>query len=239
MMQDFTDGHREKLRKISTATLATCLFKRGFKNQFIQDVGLINPNAPHMVGEAYTLRYIPAREDLNPITVFEDWEHPQRKAVEEIPKGHVMVFDSRKDARAASAGSILIKRMMTRGAAGVVTDGGFRDAAGIAELDFPVFHHRPSAPTNLTINHAIDINVPIGCGDAPVFPGDIMVGDGDGVICLPAHLAGEIAEEAFEMTAYEDFVEEQVVKGRRIFGLYPASPESRTEFEAWRQKHGR
>ncbi|MGI9484579.1 MAG: ribonuclease activity regulator RraA [Geminicoccaceae bacterium] len=239
MSQGFTDDHRDKLRTISTATLATCLFKRGLRNQFIQDVGLINADAPRMVGEAYTLRYIPAREDLNPITAFEDWEHPQRKAVEEIPAGRVMVYDSRKDFRAASAGSILIKRMMTRGAAGVVTDGGFRDAAGIAELDFPVFHHRPSAPTNLTINHAIDINVPIGCGDAPVFPGDIMVGDGDGVICLPAHLASEVAEEAFEMTAYEDFVEEQVVAGRRIFGLYPASPESRAEFETWRQKKGR
>jgi len=239
MAQSFTEEHREKLRNISTATLATCLFKRGLRNQFIQDVGLINPAAPRMVGEAYTLRYIPAREDLNPITAFEDWEHPQRKAVEEIPPGHVMVYDSRKNATAASAGSILIKRMMTRGAAGVVTDGGFRDAAGIAELDFPVFHHRPSAPTNLTINHAIDINVPIGCGDAPVFPGDMMVGDGDGVICLPAHLAGEIADEAFEMTAYEDFVEEQVSTGRRIFGLYPASPESRAEFQTWRKKNGR
>ena len=239
MPRSISDDQRDKLRTISTATLATCLFKRGLRNQFIQDVGPINANAPRMVGEAYTLRYIPAREDLNPITVFEDWEHPQRKAVEEIPPGHVMVYDGRKDFRAASAGSILIKRMMARGAAGVVTDGGFRDAQGIAELDFPVFHHRPSAPTNLTINHAIDINVPIGCGDAPVFPGDIMVGDGDGVICLPAHLAGEIAEEAFEMTAYEDFVEEQVSAGQRIFGLYPASPESRTEFQAWRQKNAR
>ena len=239
MPQAFTDDHRGKLRQISTATLATCLFKRGLRHQFIQDVGLINPGSPPMVGEAYTLRYIPAREDLNPITAFEDWEHPQRKAVEEIPPGHVMVYDSRKNATAASAGSILIKRMMARGAAGVVTDGGFRDAAGIAELDFPVFHHRPSAPTNLTINHAIDINVPIGCGDAPVFPGDIMVGDGDGVICLPAHLAGEVAEEAFEMTAYEDFVEEQVDAGRRIFGLYPASSESRAEFDSWRKKKGR
>ena len=119
---------------------------------------------------------------------------------------------------------------MQRGAAGVVTDGGFRDAAGIRALGFPVFHRRPAAPTNLTINHAIEINVPIGCGDAPVFPGDVMVGDGDGVVCIPAHLADEIAAEAFEMTAYEDFVEEQVSAGRRIFGLYPASAESRAEF---------
>lgn len=239
MPQSFTDAHREMLKQISVATLCTCLFKRGLRNQSVQDVGLINPKAPRLVGEAYTLRYIPAREDLNPITVFEDLSHPQRKAVEEIPPGHVMVYDSRKDSRAASAGSILIRRMMERGAAGVVTDGGFRDAAGIGELDFPVFHHRPSAPTNLTLNHAIDINVPIGCGDAPVFPGDIMVGDGDGVVCLPAHLAGEIAEEAFHMTAYEDFVEERVSEGRKIFGLYPASAESRAEFEQWRKAKGR
>ena len=239
MTSALADKHRTMLKQISVATLCTCLFKRGLRNQFIQDVGLINPKAPRMVGEAYTLRYIPAREDLNPIIVFEDWSHPQRKAVEEIPSGHVMVYDSRKNANAASAGSILIRRMMERGAAGVVTDGGFRDAAGIGELDFPVFHHRPSAPTNLTINHAIDINVPIGCGDAPVFPGDIMVGDGDGVVCLPAHLAGEIAEEAFEMTAYEDFVEERVSKGQKIFGLYPASDESRAAFADWRKANSR
>jgi len=239
MSHSLTDAHRDKLKQISVATLCTCLFKRGLRNQSIQDVGLINPKAPRMVGEAYTLRYIPAREDLNPITVFEDWNHPQRKAVEEIPSGHVMVYDSRKNANAASAGSILIRRMMERGAAGVVTDGGFRDAAGIGELDFPVFHHRPSAPTNLTINHAIDINVPIGCGDAPIFPGDIMVGDGDGVVCLPAHLAAEIAEEAFEMTAYEDFVEERVSAGQKIFGLYPASDENRAVFAAWRKTNGR
>lgn len=130
-----------------------------------------------------------------------------------------MVYDRRKDARAASAGSILIKRMMTRGAAGVVTDGGFRDAPGIAKLNFPVFHHRPSAPTNLTIHHAMDINVPSGCGDAPVFPGYIMVGDGDGVVCVPVHLAGEIPEEAFEMTAYEDFVEEQFCGAANLWFL--------------------
>src|SRR3974390_3254167 len=202
---------REKLKSVSTATLCTALFKRGLRNQFIQDVQPLNPEAGPMVGEAFTLRYMPAREDLNPITVFQDRSHPQRKAVEECPPGAVFVIDSRKDARAASAGSILVTRLQVRGVAGIVTDGGFRDAAEIAKLDIPSFHNRPSAPTNLTRHQAIDINVPIGCGDAPVFPGDIIVGDADGVIVVPAHLADELADEAVEMTAFEDFVTGQVL----------------------------
>lgn len=231
---------REKLKTVSTATISTILFKRGLRSQFIQDVKPLNPDQPTMVGEAYTLRYIPAREDLNPITVFQDPNHPQRKAVDECPPGAVMVIDSRKDARAASAGSILVTRLMKRGAAGVVTDGGFRDAAEIARLDIPSFHQRPSAPTNLTHHQAIDINVPIGCGDAPVFPGDVIVGDNDGVIVIPAHLADEVADEAVEMTAFEDFVTEEVMKGRSIRGLYPATdPQTKIDFEAWRKKTGR
>jgi hypothetical protein len=94
---------------------------------------------------------------------------------------------------------------MQRGCAGVITDGGFRDSAEIAALGFPAYHQRPSAPTNLTLHQAIEINVPIGCGDAPVFPGDVILGDSDGVIVIPAHLADEIADEAVEMTAFEDF----------------------------------
>jgi regulator of RNase E activity RraA len=152
----------------------------------------------------------------------------------------VLVMDSRKDARAASAGAILVTRLMKRGVAGVVTDGGFRDSAEIARLGFPAYHHRPSAPTNLTLHQAIEINVPIGCGDAPVFPGDVILGDADGVIVIPAHLADEIADEAFEMTAVEDFVTEEVQNGRGIFGLYPATDErTLNDFAAWRRKNGR
>ena len=231
---------RDKLKTVSTATLCTALFKRGLRNQFIQDVHPLNPSLPTMVGEAFTLRYIPAREDLNPITVLQDRKHPQRLAVEQCPEGAVMVFDSRKDARAASAGAILISRLMARGAAGVVTDGGFRDSPEIAALPFPAYHHRPSAPTNLTLHQAMDINVPIGCGDVPVFPGDIVVGDREGVVVLPAHLADELADEAHEMTAFEDFVGEEVLKGRSIIGLYPPTDEqAREDFAVWRKAHGR
>jgi len=235
---------RDKLLGVSTATICTALFKRGLRTQFIQDVRPVNtqrdPKTPNMVGEAFTLRYIPAREDLNPISVFQDRAHPQRKAVETCPAGAVFVIDSRKDARAASAGSILVTRLMKRGVAGIVTDGGFRDSPEIALLAIPAYHCRPSAPTNLTVHQALDINVPIGCGDAPVWPGDVMVGDGEGVVVIPAHLANEIADEATEMTAFEDFVTEKVNEGRSILGLYPPTDEqSRADFAAWRKAKGR
>ncbi|WP_339923696.1 ribonuclease activity regulator RraA [uncultured Cyclobacterium sp.] len=228
---------RQKLQTVSTATLATALFKRGLKNQFIQGVKPLEKGKPTMVGEAFTLRYIPAREDLNPITVFQDPKHPQRVAVETCPCGAVLVIDSRKDSRAASAGSILASRLMVRGAAGIVTDGGFRDSAEIAKLDMPSYHQAPSAPTNLTLHQAIDINVPIGCGDVAVFPGDVLVGDDDGVIVIPAQLADEIADEAISMTLYEDFVTERVLEGHSIVGLYPLTLEAnKKEFELWKQK---
>lgn len=224
------------LRKVSTATLATALFKRGFKLQFIQNVLPLGTLKESMVGEAFTLRYMPAREDLDTLESFRDRGHLQRQAVETCPPGAVLVIDSRKDARAASAGGILVTRLMQRGAAGVVTDGGFRDSAEIAGLDIPAFHSRPSAPTNLTLHHAVAINDPIGCGDAPVFPGDIIVGDADGVIVIPAHIADEVAEEAVNMTQFEDFVTEQVRAGATILGLYPPTdPESSRKFEAWKQ----
>ena len=239
-MSTLSLGTRDKLKTVSTATLTTALFKRGLRNQYIQDVHPLNPQAGTMVGQAFTLRYIPAREDLNPISVFRDREHPQRKAVEECPPGAVLVIDSRKDARAASAGSILVARLMKRGVAGVVTDGGFRDSPDIAKLSIPAYHHRPAGPTNLTVHQALDINVPIGCGDAPVFPGDVIVGDAEGVVVIPAHLADEIAEEAVEMTAFEDFVTEEVLRGRSILGLYPATDDqANRDFADWRVRNGR
>lgn len=230
----------EQLSHVSVATLATALFKRGLRNQVIQDVRPLKQRDQNMVGPAFTLRYIPAREDRNQLSEFLNPQHPQRQAIEQCPQGHVLVMDSRKDARAASAGDILISRLMMRGAAGVVTDGGFRDSMRIAELDIASYHNRPSSPTNLTINEALDINVPIGCGDVAVFPGDIIVGDNDSVIVIPAALADEVAAEATEMTAYEDFVLEQVNKGTSIIGLYPCTMDQyKDAFEDWRKKNNR
>lgn len=234
-MNDKPTSTKEKLRKVSTATIATCLFKRGLKNQFIQDVRPLKLGKPIMVGEAYTLRYIPAREDLNPIEAFRDPKHLQRVAVEECPEGAILVIDSRKDARAASPGSILVTRLMVRGAAGIVTDGGFRDSAEIAELDFASYHNRPSAPTNLTLHQAIAIDEPIGCGDVAVFPGDVLVGDDDGIMVIPANIADEVADECLQMTLFEEFVMEKVQEGKSIIGLYPlVDNQIRAEFEQWK-----
>ncbi|MDO6731641.1 ribonuclease activity regulator RraA [Marinovum sp. 2_MG-2023] len=237
---EFSTETRERLETVSVATLATALYKRGLRNQVIQDVRPVGRKGFNMVGPAFTLRYMPAREDRNQLVEFRNPEHPQRHAVETCPPGHVMVMDSRKSATAASAGDILVTRLMMRGVAGVVTDGGFRDAMNIAELDMPTYHNRPSSPTNLTTNEAIDINVPIGCGDAPVFPGDIVVGDDDSVIVIPAHLAEEVALEAVEMTVFEDFVLSQVKGGAGIIGLYPATQDATLEaFAKWRAEQGR
>jgi len=231
---------REKLSAVSVATLATALFRRGLRNQVIQGVHPVAPKGRNMVGPAFTLRYIPAREDRNQLTEFRNPRHPQRVAVETCPPGHVLVIDSRKDPRAASAGDILVTRLMVRGVAGVVTDGGFRDAATIGGLDIPAYHTRPSSPTNLTLHEALDLDVPIGCGDVAVFPGDIVVGDDDCVIVIPQAIAEDVAEEAVEMTAYEDFVVEKVKAGTPVIGLYPRTEERfAAEFQAWRERNGR
>jgi regulator of RNase E activity RraA len=222
------------LQRTSTASIATLLFKRGLRNQFIQGVSRLNPARERMVGPVYTLRYIPAREDLNPVSVFQDPGHPQRRAVEEIPKAHVLVMDCRQDASAASAGSILATRLQIRGCAGIVTDGGLRDSDDISALDMPSFCAKPSAPTNLTKHQALDLNVPIGCGSVAVFPGDIAVGDGDGVIIIPAEIADDIATQAAGMEDYEAWVINEVKGGASIIGLYPMNAETRARYEASR-----
>jgi regulator of RNase E activity RraA len=145
----------DRLRQVSTATLTTQLFKRGLRNVFIQGVRRMSAASGNLVGEAFTLRYIPAREDLDALSVFEDPEHPQRKAIETVPSGQVLVMDCRRDTRAASGGSILLMRLKVRGAAGIVTDGGLRDSEVIAKMDFSVYGAGGSAPLNLAIHHAV------------------------------------------------------------------------------------
>ncbi len=223
-----------KLQSISTATLNAILFKRGLRNTYIRGVHLINPSAPRMVGPAFTLRYIPAREDLDHLDAFEHLGHPQRAAVEECPSGSVFVIDAREDATAPSASSILVTRLMKRGCAGVVTDGGFRDTPAIAKLAFPSYHSRPAAPTSLVRHHAVDLNVPIGCGGVPVFPGDIVVGDAEGVVVIPRAISPGVVSEAYEQTQFEIFVQRKVENGESVLGLYPPSAATREDYERWR-----
>jgi regulator of RNase E activity RraA len=226
---------REALQKVSTATLTTVLFKRGLRNVFVQNVFLLNPNAPRMVGEAYTLRYIPAREDVDQLGAFEGRGHPQREAIEACPAGSVLVMDARRDASAATGGDILMTRLMVRGVAGVVTDGGLRDSTTIEKLAWPAYCGARSAPLNLVRHHAVESQVPIGCGGVAVYPGDVVVGDGEGVVVIPAKMAEDVAKEAAAQTEFEDWVEAKVKEGRSIFGLYPPSPETRAEFEAFKK----
>lgn len=220
------------LRDCSTATLTTQLFKRGLRNLFLQGPLRQTKNGGPMIGIAKTLRYIPAREDLDQLSVFEDRSHPQRKVVEEIEAGEVLVIDARGDGRAASAGHILLTRMQMRGAAGIVTDGTLRDLPEIAEMDWPVYAQGGAAPTNLIHHHAVDIDVPIACGGVPVYPGDVVVGDHEGVVILPRHLAAEVATDAAAQEKYEAFVLEEVRAGKGIFGIYPPNDETKRRYEA-------
>jgi regulator of RNase E activity RraA len=226
---------RAALQKVSTATLTTVLFKRGLRNVFIQGVFLLNRDAPRMVGEAYTLRYIPAREDVDQLGAFEGRGHPQREAIEACPPGNVLVMDARRDATAATGGDILMTRLMVRGVAGVVTDGGLRDSQTIDKLPWPAYCGARSAPLNLVRHHAIDSQVPIGCGGVAVYPGDVVVGDQEGVVVIPANIAEDVAKEAEAQTLFEDWVEARVKEGRSIFGLYPPSAETKAEFEAFKK----
>lgn len=220
----------DDLRRVSTATLHTALFKRGFRNTYIQGVNRINSKKVKMVGQAFTLRYIPAREDVDTVEAFKSPVHPQRLAVETVPAGMVLVSDCRQDASAASAGSILLSRLEYRQCAGFVSDAGIRDCDDASDMNMPIFCAKPSAPTNLTKHHAVDIQVPIGCGGVAVNPGDVLVGDGDGIIVIPLEIAEEVAEQAIAMELYEDYVLEKVRAGSKVIGLYPPNPETLEEY---------
>ena len=226
---------RKRLGACSSATLSTQLFKRGFRNQVLQGVTRVTPNAPTMVGPAFTLRNIPAREDIDQIGIYEDPEHPQRKAIEIVPPGCVLVIDCRGDARSASAGGILVRRLMVRGVAGLVSDGGLRDTPEIAQFAFAAYCKAPAAPISLIHHHAVDSNVPIACGGVAVYPGDVMVGDAEAVIVVPRKLADEVAADALEQEKLEEFVQIEIAAGRPLPGTYPPNAATRERYAAWKK----
>lgn len=228
-----------RLRTVSTATLCTQLFKRGLRNVYLQGVArLTRPSGGNLVGPAFTVRNIPAREDIDQLSAFENPAHPQRKAIESIPPGHVLVIDTRGEKRAASGGQILTTRLKVRGAAGLVSDGPLRDSGEIAKMDFPVFCAGGSAPLNLIHHHAVDLNVPIGCGGVAVYPGDVIVGDEEGVVVIPAGLADQVAADAAEQEKLETFLLERVRNGAALPGTYPPNAETRAAYESWRRQRG-
>jgi regulator of RNase E activity RraA len=220
------------LDQASTATVTSQLFKRGLRRMHLVGVVPVSRRR-RLMGEALTLRYIPSREDLDTVEVFQNPEHPQRKAIELTEAGQVLMIDARADIRAASAGHILATRLLRRGAAGLVTDGALRDSPAIAEMDFPVYAAAASPAMNLTVHHAVDIGVPIGCGGVPVFPGDVVLGDAEGLVVIPRHLAVEVARDAAEQERLETFVLAKIDRGAPLPGTYPPNAQTLEEYRAW------
>ena len=232
-----SDATLEQLRHVSTATLTTQLFKRGLRNVFLQGVAPLvkpAPGSPNVVGPAFTLRNIPAREDLDHVGVFQDPDHPQRKAVETAPPGSVLVQDCRGERSVASVGSILALRLAKRGVAGMVSDGPVRDSGTIAELGLPIWCAGASAPLNLAKHHAVDMNVPIACGGVPVYPGDIVVADVDGGVSVPREMATDVARDATEQEQLEVFITQRIEEGRPLRGTYPPNEETLAAYAQWR-----
>lgn len=228
---------RAKLTSASTATLTAQLLKRGFRNIFIQGVRPLNKSNARMVGEAMTLRFIPAREDIDHLGIFQNNPtHPQLHSVEIIEEGKVLVVDARGDQYSGIAGSIMVKRMIARGAAGIVTDGGLRDCAEISRSGLPAFCSASTPPTTISRHHAVELDAPIACGNLAVYPGDVIVGDEDGVVVIPRALAEEVANDAAEQERFEVFVAEEVEKGASLNGLYPANEEAIARYKTWTPK---
>jgi regulator of RNase E activity RraA len=247
-MQELDPATLETLRHVSTATLTTQLFKRGLRNTFMQGVApLATPTGENLVGPAFTLRNIPSREDIDVLELFANPEYAQRKCVETIPAGHVLVQDCRGERNSASFGSILTprtfrrcvriltQRLKVRGVAGMVSDGPVRDSITIAALGLPVFCAGASAPPNLLRHHAIDINVPIGCGGVAVFPGDVIVGDADGVVVIPREMAADVAKAAAEQEQLEEFLTERIREGAALPGTYPPNEATKAAYDAWKK----
>lgn len=234
-MPELSSATREALLTVATSTLTGALFRRGLTNMFLRGVMPIRPDTPRMVGLAYTMRFIPSREDKDGPNS-RDRSQIQPRAMEECPPGYVLVIDSRGDARAASAGDLYTGRLKARGCAGIVTDGGLRDTEGVFKTGLPAYHSRPSSPPSPIAHRPVDLNLPIGCGGVAVYPGDVIVGDCDGVVVIPFDIADAIAEEALATTLYDEFAEQEVARGRPLKGLFPGvGDEAKRDFEEWKK----
>jgi|SRR5579884_3726076 regulator of RNase E activity RraA len=224
----------EALRKTSAATITGLLARRGLRRATIAGARPIVPGTK-MVGEAFTLRYIPAREDLDWTGTLDNLTDAQRVAIERVGPGQVLVIDARGEVSSGSLGAILATRLKMRGAAGVVTDGAVRDYVEIGESGLPAFCRAPHPGANKVIYHPADFGLPIGCGGVAVYPGDVLVGDDDGVVVIPRHLAAEIAQEGAENELKEEFIMGRIRAGRSIVGTYPLDEAGLREYEAWKK----
>lgn len=222
------------LKQVSTATLATQLFKHGLRQQFLVGVGAIGKIKEPFAGEAFTMRFIPAREDLDTLDGLYDDDNLQWAGVEQIRPGEVMIIDSRNDTSAASAGDMLVTRAMHRGAKAFITDGAFRDGSVLETLDIPTYARGITATTRLTSFHVADLQVPVGCAGVAVYPGDVVVGDADGVIIIPRSLAAVIADDALEQEIREEYLHTRVRNGESLIGVYPPNEDTLAAYEIWK-----
>lgn len=224
----------QRLREVGTATLATVLYQHGFRTRVIRSTERLRRGGPRMVGVARTLRYVAMREDLDTLALWKLPTNPQRRIADEIEPGEVLVIEAREDASCGTMGGMLIARMMVRGAAGVVSDGPFRDGPFIAALDLPSYANGMNANTNLLAHHPEDLDVAITCGGVQVRPGDVVVGDDESVIVIPRALADVVAREAHAKEREEAWIERQVLAGAPVEGTYPMDAATRRRYEAAR-----
>jgi len=233
-----TDEAVAKLKQVSTATLTSQLNKRGLRNTFMAGIYPLRPDL-RLVGYAFTLRYIPAREDLAD-ELYDNTKNVQRLAVEAIGEGDVLVIDARNQAdQGATLGNILGTRVKVRGAVGIVTDGALRDTPAFQELALPSYIRAPHATTSFVAHHPVEMQVPIGCGGVAVIPGDVIVGDAEGVVVIPAKMAESVAHDAYEQEIREEFFQQKVAGGASILGVYPPNEQTLAEFEVWRKEQGK
>ena len=225
-----------RLKNISSGTLTTQLFKRGLMQCFLVGLKPLNKTAARFAGEAFTMRFIPTREDIDTyttLTPYPNQDNLQWEGVEQIGKGQVLMIDSRNDTRAASAGNMLLTRMMVKGVAGVVTDGALRDGMEISDMAIPAYAREVTASTRLSYHHVADLQVPISCANVAVYPGDIIVGDGDGITVIPRHLAAEIADGGEKQDRLEAYLALRLAAGEGLYGVYPPNDRTRADYAAW------
>jgi len=228
-----TPSLREALNKIATATLAHQMQSRGIRNAFLPGLRPLHPSL-RMVGRARTLRYVALREDVQP--QYARGLNAQRRLVESTEPGDVLIMEARGIADAATIGDIYATRAFALGAAGIVTDGALRDTTAIADIGQPVYHLASHGATLGRMHMPFSCDEPITCAGVFVVPGDIVVGDGEGAVVIPAALAEEVARDALAQEDREEFALERVQAGESTVGLFPMTDERRPEYEAWTAK---
>jgi regulator of RNase E activity RraA len=231
-LEPLPEGVLEKLRQVSTSTIATQLYKRGFRQPQLLGVKPLSEVADGFVGEAFTMRFIPMREDVDGLDPYRSGNTLQWDAFEALQPGQVLVVDSYRTPTAASGGDMLMTRAWKRGAAAVVTDGGLRDGHVLAQLPFPTYASQVTITTRAAQHHVADLQVPIGCAGVAVYPGDVLIGDRDGVLVIPRHLAAEVAEQGLEQEQLEAFVSTKIHAGEPLWGNYPPGDELKAEYQA-------